>query len=546
LCFILVTSVPAHPLGVSFWVAGRSLLIAAIAKLKRSQKVSDCNAPASFLLSSFCKLHSSSILSALHRMPEQPQLEPFAGWIYLCSSRKRRWAKTSRNEFELCISKNPHALSQQLGSFWLPQCVVRDTQQEHQQPFCLAIECADGVRDVFVADDADAFMALMQAIKARGDMFHSVPSGGYAHHRNNIMMKDEWNLCWAVIEEQFLTLWKSKAVFDAAATSSSIGGMGGVVQPMLVLPLMCATVIQCTDNVTISVDLHQDGRVVATHFLYLSSAASCAAWMAGFLKAVGIDPSSSAAGSTLSATPTIATLDLHFPQPHELVKTPEPGGMTLPAGATIVPKEPKVLPDLVYGSVEQRAAAYVPPLPDNDERAWAPLPAAELSKISAALGDPIEAIGAHISASLSWFRDKSRSFSRADAAAGDAAAPSEAVVAASGSRVAPGSQPESSASTQRSGPISQSLQTAQTIRHRQPAALTVENGATCAGDAAQPASDTAQALPFNSPSADGGSGLLSTLPLPECRNPLSFAFRRVLSLSSLVCVLLLRFAVQHI
>lgn len=463
-------------------------------------------------------------------MPAPQKLDPFAGWIYLCSTRKRRWAKTSVDNRELCICKNSHPQSQQLGSFWLPQCVVRDTQQEHQQPFCFAIECADGVSDVLVADDAEAFLAAMRAIKIRGEVFYSVPSGGYVYHRHTIMVKDDWTLCWAVIEDQFLTLWKNKSLFDAAASSSTIGGMGGDVQPLLVLPLMCATVIQCTDNVTASIDLHQEGRVVATHFLYLGTSASCAAWMEGFLKAVGIESVSGAPGANSLAVPTITTLDLHFPKPHELVKTPEPGGMTLPPGAKVIPKAPKVLPDIVYGSAEQLAATSVPPLPDNDKVSWTPLPDSELSKISAALGNPLEAIGTRISASLSWLKDKTRSF-EPNRAAADVSTPDNPAAASSApprapsaggtaSRSASSSEPESLSSTQRSGPTSQSLQSAQSIRHRQPAVV-AENGAKTAADA-QPEDEAAQALLSDPPPEDKGGGLMSSLPLPEwmsCSRP---------------------------
>jgi len=233
----------------------------------------------------------------------------------------------------------------------------------YQQPFSMTIDCVDGTSDVLVADDADAFSMLLAAIKERGRAFHSVPSGGYAHHRHDFMLKDAWNLCWAVIEDQFLTLWKNKSEADASANSSGVGGMGGQVQPMLVLPLMCATVIQCTDNVTVSIDLHQAQKVVSTHFLYLSSAASCSSWMKGFLTAVGVSRVDSSDNTAPGlASQTITTLALNLPPPHQLV-TPEPGGMAIAPGMPILPKVAKVLPDTVYGSAEQHAATAVPPPP---------------------------------------------------------------------------------------------------------------------------------------------------------------------------------------
>ena len=453
----------------------------------------------------------------------QQQLEPFSGWIYLCSTRKRRWAKTSRDDLELLICKNSHPQSQQLGSFWLPQCTVRDAQQEHQQPYCMAIECVDGVSDVLVADDADGFMSLMRVIQTRGTLFHSVPSGGYAYHRHNMMIKDQWTLCWAVIEDQFLTLWNNKSDFNAAASSSSVGGMGGDIQPLLVLPLMCSTVIQCTDNVTASIDLHQGGKIVATHFLFLWSPASCAAWMTGFLKAVGFDSAST--GTALSATPVIATLDLQFPQPHELVKTPAPSGMTLGAGEKVAPKPPKVLPDIVYGSAEQLAATAVPPLPEKESASWAPLPASELSKISEALGNPLEAIGSRISASLSWLKDRAPSFDRTDAAVdvanaggghvSGAPASSHSSVSQNTILASSVSDPESSAPTQRSGPTSQSLQSVHSIRHRQPTAAASEFASSA--ETEQLAAEAPHSLESGPQPAN--TGLLSTLPLPDCAFP---------------------------
>lgn len=447
----------------------------------------------------------------------QTQLVPLGCWIYLCSVRKRRWAKTSIDNLELLICKNPHPQSQKFSSFWLPQCVLRDSQQEHQQPFCLDIECSDGVNDVLVADNADDFSAIMQAINLRGRTFFSEPSGGYVHHRHNFMLIECWDLRWAVIEEQFLSLWKNKDEFEAAARSSSVGGMGGEVRPMLVLPLLCATVIQCTDNVTISIDLHQGGAVVGTHYLYLSTPASCTSWMAGFLKAVGYDRVADTTGGSFFSTQSITTLDLSFPEPSELVKTPEPGCLALAAGEAVVPKAAKTLPDMVYGSAEQLAATAVPPLPEKQAAAWVPLDSSELSKISAALGNPLEAIGSRISASLSWFKSNATFDSRADAAAGVAGAATGAHVtsatpraAASDTVAAPASAAESSASTQRSGPASHSLQTAQSLRHRQPTSASGE-AEQIALAAVQP-----EALPLDPPPASSNGGLLSSLPLPEC------------------------------
>jgi hypothetical protein len=469
-------------------------------------------------------------------------MEPFGAWIYLCSTRKRRWVKTSRDNFELKIHKDSHPQSKLLGSFWLPQSEVRDSQQEYalpalfpcfssflahalcntacsyQQPFSMTIECVDGVHDVLVADDADVFSALLSAIKVRGRTFHSVPSGGYAHHRHELMIKDSWTLCWAVIEDQFLTLWKSKTDADASAHSSGVGGMGGDVQPLLVLPLMCATVIQCTDNVTVSIDLHQCGQVVSTHFLYLSSAAACSAWMSGFLKAVGAKRENGSDSSAPAlASQTITTLALNLPPPHQLV-TPEPGGMAIAAGMPIVPKTPKVLPDTVYGSAEQRAAAALPPEPPKAN--WNPLPAPEFSKLTAALGNPLEAISSRISASLSWIKGQSQSGAAVDAAAGGAAASAHVLSAASlhsAATDAASAAPESSASSHRSGPMSQSLQSVQSLRHRQPSAAAGTPGPAAAAAAA----DVEPAVqPMDSPpQSSSNSGLLSSLPLPECSNP---------------------------
>lgn len=448
----------------------------------------------------------------------QTQLVPLGCWIYVCSVRKRRWAKTSLDNLELHICKNAHPQSQKISSFWLPQCVARDSQQEHQQPFCLAIECADGVSDVLVADHADDFSAIMQAINLRGRTFFSEPSGGYVHHRHNFMLLESWDLCWAVIEEQFLSLWKNKSEFEAAARSSSVGGMGGEVRPLLVLPLLCATVIQCTDNVTISIDLHQGGAVVGTHYLYLGTPASCTSWMAGFLKAVGYDRTADTTDGSSFSTQLITTLDLSFPKPSELVKTPEPGSLALAAGEPVLPKADKTRPDMVYGSAEQLAATAVPPLPDKEAATWVPLDSSELSKISAALGNPLEAIGSRISASLSWFKSNAMFDARADAAAGVAGAVNSARVtgAAPDTEAAPSSAAESSASTQRSGPASHSIQTAQSLRHRQPTSANGE-AEQIAFAAVQP-----EALPLDSPPAASNGGLLSSLPLPECLSPAHF------------------------
>ena len=421
----------------------------------------------------------------------------------------------------------------------------------------MTIDCVDGTSDVLVADDADAFSMLLAAIKARGRAFHSVPSGGYAHHRHDFMLKDSWNLCWAVIEDQFLTLWKNKSEADASANSSGVGGMGGQVQPMLVLPLMCATVIQCTDNVTVSIDLHQAQKVVSTHFLYLSSAASCSSWMKGFLTAVGVSRVDSSDNSAPGlASQTITTLALNLPPPHQLV-TPEPGGMAIAPGMPILPKVAKVLPDTVYGSAEQHAATAVPPPPPK--ASWNPLPAPEFSKLTAALGNPLEAISSRISASLSWMKGQSQSAAAADSAAthagaSRASASADATSAANAQAAAPHTASEvvswstlmsgcrtaeernavllrmveagvtpdevstgaadSPASTQRSGPMSQSLQSVQSLRHRQPSAAAAASGPAAAagvGQAAQPMDAP--------PQSAASSGLLSSLPLPECSEP---------------------------
>jgi hypothetical protein len=445
-------------------------------------------------------------------------MEPFSGWIYLCSTRKRRWLKTSTNNLELKVCKNNHPQSQQLSYFWLPQSVARDVQQEYQQPFSLSIECADGVSDVLVADDADSFSLLLNAINIRGSSFFSVPSGGYAHHRHSLMVQDSWNLCWSVIEDQFLTLWKNKSEHDAAVSSSGIGGLGGEVQPLLVLPLLCATVIQCTDAVTISIDLHQCGKVVATHYLHLMSAKACDLWMTGFLNAVGRARESTLDLSQLaSATPPIATLNLVFPQ--QITKTPEPGVIGVELGGKVVSKEPVVLPDIVYGSAEQLAASAVPPLPESRQVAWSPLSADELSKLTAALGDPLQAIGARISASLSWLKGGALTEHSADAAAGVAGANIEASRLASAACVsddaAVSAALEPLASTQRSESSSHSLQSVQSLRYRQP----MSSGAH--GDAgAVPASQQSELPP-------PAGGLMSSLPLPECSIPFCVPITRL-------------------
>jgi hypothetical protein len=444
----------------------------------------------------------------------QAQLAPFGCWIYLCSSRKRRWAKTSRDEFELQFYKNSHPQSKLFGALWLPQCAVRDAQQEHQQPFCLAIDCADGTSDVLVADDSDNFSSLLEAIKIRGKTLHSLPSGGYAHHQHNFMLKDSWTLSWAVIEQQFLTLWKNKGEFDAASRSSSVGGMGGELRPVLVLPLLCATVIQCTDNVTISIDLHQGGSVVSTHFLYLATPESCSSWMAGFIKAVGYDRGTDVAGGTSVSAQSITSLELSFPRAGQVVKTPEPGCLAIAAGETIDRKEPKVLPDIVYGSAQQRAATAVPPLPDKEPVAWAPLPSAELSRLTAALGNPFEAIGSRISASLSWLKERSGQ-QPVDAAAGVAGTGVEVPASTdASSSFSSTAAPASSAPAQRAGPTSQSLQSVQSLRYRQPSSTAAD--APQAATGVEPEAQPAGAPPT---AADHAGSLLSSLPLPECLSP---------------------------
>jgi hypothetical protein len=400
----------------------------------------------------------------------------------------------------------------------LPQCVARDAQQEHQQPFCLVIECADGISDVLVADDTDTFTSLLNAIKMRGSMFHSLPSGGYAHHQHSFMLKDSWTLCWAVIEEQFLTLWKNKSEFDASARSSSMGGMGGEVRPLLVMPLLCATVIQCTDNVTISIDLHQGGKVVSTHYLYLSTAAACSSWMTGFLKAIGYERGTDVAGASSLSTQSLTSLELKFPQPDELIKTPDPGCLALERGDLMQPKAPKVLPHIVYGSAEQLAATEVDPLPEKATSAWAPLPASELSKLTAALGNPLQAIGSRISASLSWLKGHSGLDQTGDAAAGVAGASNEAQFPVAEPRLGSSAvAPESSVTSQRSGPTSQSLQSVQSLRHRQPAAMAETKAADAVESAARP-------LEPPPSSTNNAGGLLSSLPLPECLTPPLVAF----------------------
>jgi hypothetical protein len=421
---------------------------------------------------------------------------------------------------ELRMCKNAHPQSEQYGTLWLPQCVVRDSQQEHQQPFCLTIECVDGTSDVLVADDADGFSALLHALSVRGALFHSVPSGGYVHYRHEYMMKDAWDLCWGVIEGQFLTLWKDKGAFDAAATSSSVGGMGGQVQPLHVMPLICATVIQCTDGVTVSIDLHQAGRVVSTHYLHFGISAACAVWLSGFSTAIGVQRAANLTDDPTFASQSIGALSLKFPQGADLVKTPEPGNIALERGAAIAPKPLKVLPDLVYGSADQLASTVVPPLPEKEKSAWVPLPAAELSKLTAALGNPLEAIGARLSASLSWLKGESNSAHAPDAAAGVSGAAFEALPSSASrsalpddsSAAASNAAPDSSASTQRSGPTSQSLQSVHSLRHRQPAAVV---------GAAAPSAATSDplTLPDLAPHAESAGGLLSGLPLPECLPP---------------------------
>ncbi len=73
-------------------------------------------------------------------------------------------------------------------------------------------------------------LQLCQAINLRGRTFYSEPSGGYVHHRHNFMVIECWDLRWAVIEEQFLSLWKNKGEFEAAARSSSISDESNVTQ----------------------------------------------------------------------------------------------------------------------------------------------------------------------------------------------------------------------------------------------------------------------------------------------------------------------------
>lgn len=169
-----------------------------------------------------------------------------------------------------------------------------------------------------------------------------------------------------------------------------------------------------------------------------------------------------------------------------------------------------------YGSADQLASTVVPPLPDKEKSAWAPLPAAELSKLTAALGNPLEAIGARISASLSWLKGKSNSAHAADAAAGVSGAACDALPppasADDSSAAASNAAPDSSASTQRSGPTSQSLQSVHSLRHRQPAAVVA--AAAPSGTASDPSTS-----PDLAPHAESAGGLLSGLPLPECLPP---------------------------